>query len=60
LITVDKNLPHQQNLTTLPLSVVLLDSPSVALTELLALVPALEKALTALPARSFVRVGPNE
>jgi hypothetical protein len=61
LITVDKNLPHQQNLSTLPLSVVLLDSPSVALRALLALLPALDTALTALPMRSFVRVvGPNQ
>jgi len=56
LITVDKNLPHQQNLTSLPVSVVLLDAPSVALAELLPLIPALERALTALPTRSFVRV----
>jgi predicted nuclease of predicted toxin-antitoxin system len=57
LITVDKNLPHQQNLSTLPVSVVLLDAPSVALAELLVLLPALEKALALLPPRSFVRVG---
>jgi predicted nuclease of predicted toxin-antitoxin system len=60
LITVDKNLPHQQNLSMLPVSVVLLDAPSVALGELLFLLPALEKALVALPARSFVRVGVDD
>ena len=60
LITIDKNLPHQQNLAELPVSVVLLDAPSVALAELLGLVPALEQALAVLPMRSFVRVGRDD
>jgi predicted nuclease of predicted toxin-antitoxin system len=59
LITVDKNLPHQQNLSSLPVSVVLLDARSVTLAELLALVPALERSLAA-PGRAIVRArGPR-
>jgi predicted nuclease of predicted toxin-antitoxin system len=44
-VTVDKNLSYQQNLASLPLAVVLLDSHSVELPELLRLVPALELTL---------------
>ena len=44
-VTVDKNLPHQQNLPALPVAVVLLDLRSVELRELLPFVPALEQAL---------------
>jgi hypothetical protein len=54
--TVDKNLPYQQNLASLPLAVVLLDSHSVELQELLPLVPALEQALLSLAPKTFVRV----
>lgn len=56
-ITVDKNLPHQQNLSTLPVAVIVLDSVSIELPALLPLVPRLERALSTLKARSFVRVG---
>ena len=55
-ITVDKNLPHQQNLATLPVAVVLLDAHSVELPELLPLLPALETVLASLTPRTFVRV----
>ena len=55
-ITVDKNLPHQQNLTTLPVAVVLLDAQSVELQALLSLIPTLERALLSLAPRTFVRV----
>jgi predicted nuclease of predicted toxin-antitoxin system len=55
-ITVDKNLPHQQNLATLPVAVVVLDALSVDLASLLPLVPQLELALASLKARVFVRV----
>ena len=55
-VTVDKNLPFQQNLTTLPVAVVLLDADSVELQALLPLVPALEQALLSLAPRTFVRV----
>ena len=55
-ITVDKNLRFQQNLSTLPVSVVLLDTYSNELAVLLPLVPELEKALSSLGPKSYVRV----
>jgi len=51
-ITVDKNLPYQQNLKTLPLSVVVLDAPSTELQTLLTLLPNLNTALLNLQANS--------
>jgi predicted nuclease of predicted toxin-antitoxin system len=45
LITVDKNLPYQQNTVSLPISVFVLDAPSNELPYLLPLVPKLEVAL---------------
>jgi hypothetical protein len=47
-ITVDKNLPYQQNAATLPIAVLVLDAPSNELPCLLPLVPALEVQLTVL------------
>ena len=44
LITVDKNLPYQQNTHNLPVSVVVMD----ALSKLLPIVPVLERALLTL------------
>ena len=44
-ITVDKNLPYQQNLATLPLAVIVLDAHSNELPALLPLVPKLETSL---------------
>ena len=57
LITVDKNMAHQQNLSSLPLAVVLLDAHSIELGALLPLIPALQAALTSLVPCSFVRIG---
>lgn len=45
LITVDKNLPYQQNTSKLALAVFVLDAQSNELSYLLPLVPALERAL---------------
>jgi hypothetical protein len=45
LATIDKFLPDQQNLTSLPISVFVLDAPSTELPYLLPLVPILEVAL---------------
>ena len=45
LITVDKNLPYQQNASLLPISVFVLDAPSIELRYLLPLIPKLEAAL---------------
>jgi predicted nuclease of predicted toxin-antitoxin system len=55
-ITVDKNLAYQQNLATLPVAVIVLDTVSIELTALLALLPKFEQALSSLEARSYVRV----
>jgi predicted nuclease of predicted toxin-antitoxin system len=56
-ITVDKNLPHQQNLSTLPISVVVVLAPSNELDILLPLIPALESSLDSLEPLSLVRIG---
>ena len=55
-LTVDKNLPYQQNLTTLPIAVLVLDAVSNELSELLLLVPALERELSSLKSRTYVRI----
>ena len=53
-ITVDKNLPYQQNTSTLPVAVLVLDTVSNELPYLLPLMPALEQALANLKAGSYV------
>ena len=55
-VTVDKNLPYQQDSANLPIAVVVLDSVSNELPRLLPLVPALEVALGRLAPCSFVLV----
>ena len=55
-LTVDKNLPYQQNLTVLPVAVIVLDSLSNELSALLPLVSALERALVSLSGRTCIRV----
>ena len=55
-VTVDKNLSYQQNLTALPVAVILLEARTVQLKELVALVPELQRSLAALTPRSFIRV----
>ena len=59
-ITVDKNLPYQQNLMTLPVAVVVLHAVSNDLTNLVSLMPLLEAALAQLKRGSCVRVGGME
>ena len=54
LITIDKNMPFQQNLSALPLPVFVLDAVSNEVAFLLALLPQLEAALLAPKARRFV------
>lgn len=56
-ITVDKNLPYQQNLTTLPVAVVVLHAVSNELLSLIPLMPELEQALDQLKPGSCVAVG---
>ena len=55
-ITVDKNLPYQQNTAALPLAVLVLDAVSNELPYLLPLVPALERALVSLAKGSYLIV----
>jgi hypothetical protein len=55
-VTVDKNLPYQQNLTTLPVAVVVLDAVSNELPALLPLLPSLEQALLELKPRTYLLV----
>ena len=55
-ITVDKNLPYQQNTTTLPIAVFVLDAVSIELPYLLPLVPVLEAKLSAIVRGSYVIV----
>lgn len=56
LITVDKNLPYQQNTSKLPVAVLVLDAVSNELPFLLSLVPALEEALLNLKPGNVVLV----
>ncbi|MBX3308694.1 MAG: hypothetical protein KF751_21825 [Nitrospira sp.] len=55
-ITVDQNLPYQQNLQTLPIAVIVLVASSNELHALLPLVPRLEEALATLQVRSLVQI----
>lgn len=55
-VTVDKNMPFQQNLSALPVALVVLDSFSNELHALLPLVPRLEQELSALVPKSYVLV----
>jgi len=55
-VTVDKNLPYQQNLTTLPVSVIVLDAVSNELTVLLPLVPGLERVLSSMQPQTYTLV----
>lgn len=55
-ITVDKNLPYQQSLATLPLAVIVLDAQSNDLPALLPLVPKLETSLRNVQPRTYVLI----
>ena len=57
LLTADRNLEHQQNLTTLPISVVVLVASTNRIESLQALVPELLKRLKAMPPRRLVHIG---
>jgi predicted nuclease of predicted toxin-antitoxin system len=48
ILTVDKNMKHQQNLKTIPIAIVVLESVSNELAFLLPFIPKLELALTNL------------
>lgn len=55
-VTVDRNLPYQQNLERLPIAVVILEASSNELSALLPLVPALRQALISAKPGSCLRV----
>ena len=55
-ITVDQNLPYQQNIQTLLIAVIVLVASSNQLRALLPLVPRLEETLTTLQPRSLVQI----
>ena len=55
-VTVDKNMPFQQNHLTLPIPVVVLHAASNELAFLLPLVPRLEVVLASITARAFFDV----
>ena len=57
LLTADRNLEHQQNLTTLPISVVVLVASTNRIESLRPLVPELLELLKAPPPRRLVRIG---
>ena len=52
-ITVDKNLSYQQNLSTLPIAVLVLNAGSIELAALLSLVPDLERELSLLRPKTY-------
>jgi len=57
LVTADQNLQFQQNLDTLPLSVVVLAARTNRLEDLRPLIPELLAELGTLQKRSLVRIG---
>jgi hypothetical protein len=57
MLTADQNIEFQQNLSTLPLAVVVLVADSNRLESLEPLVPAVLDALNNLKARTLLRVG---
>ena len=56
LITLDSGIEHQQNLTTLPIAVVLLHAPDNKLVTLTPLVPKLLNALSQATSQVLLRV----
>jgi predicted nuclease of predicted toxin-antitoxin system len=58
LITVDRNMQHQQNLANHRIAVLLLVAPSIKLADLLPLVPNLLAALPSAPRGAVTVVGP--
>jgi len=58
-ITVDKNLPYQENTAALPVAVLVLDAVSNELPYLQPLPPALEGELSRLVKLSYVLIAPH-
>ena len=59
LLTVDRNLPHQQNLDRLPLAVIVLRAVSNDVNDLRLLVPLVLVAIATLPLRTLVITPPE-
>ena len=57
LLTADRNIEFQQNLSTLPLAVVVLLAPSNRLESLEPLIPQVLEILTSLTPKTLIRVG---
>jgi hypothetical protein len=57
LITVDQNVPHQQNVTNRALSIVVLRSRTTNIDDLITLIPAVLVNLRSLKAGQVVRIG---
>ena len=57
VLTADQNIAFQQNLTKLPVSVVILIAPTNRIESLIPLVPTLIEALESLEPRTLLRVG---
>ena len=57
LLTADQNIEFQQNLSTLPIAVLVLVADSNRLESLELLVPAVLQTLQVLPPKTLVRVG---
>lgn len=58
LVTVDKNLPYQQNTTNLPITVAVLDSASNEISALIPLLDELERMLITAPYGAFLIIRP--
>jgi predicted nuclease of predicted toxin-antitoxin system len=56
MVTVDRNMRHQQNLATLPVAVIVLTAKSNRLADLTPLAPAIMEALKNLQPRTFVEI----
>jgi predicted nuclease of predicted toxin-antitoxin system len=56
-LTMDRNLEYQQNLTTLPIAVLVIEAVSNRLEHLLPLVPVILQELNFIQARTLRRIG---
>ncbi len=59
LLTVDRNIKAQQNLSTLPVTVVVLIGPSSRLPDLLPLLPTFDRVAPTLQAGAFIEIRPS-
>jgi hypothetical protein len=56
VLTVDRKLKHEQNLTALPIAVVVVAAGDTRLSALIPFVPAIERALLAIIPRSLIEI----